>query len=486
MAIKDETMTTAFDDDGNEYISEMEATITGTEADGTEFVAEVTTTADADDPTDVESEMTITETAPDGTETVTEVVVNEDGAFIVEEDSMFENAVEAIFGVEIEDEMTQILDADGNPVGEYAESLEADADFEDYSEVYVAGSDNAPVSVEFNLGDEEFGQTAETFDSPDTLASSEPFAPTMETIEPTFTETYQNTTFDPYSENVEIDDTDFSAAAETFDVENENYEVNAAHEEANQQALEQEAHAQSATEAQQAADDFVAAGDYAAASQAREVAENEAWEAGDDSMLGAYDAQDFANAADKQELAAEYEQQQAEHAQAGDYEAAREDAANAAYATSDADWHAGGDDHTGQADKEFDNMSNAVWHEERADDQLENAAWHAEQGNADAAETALDNAAWEQATADEFGDRGEHGATGADFDPSSVVETGGSYESTFDDNMADIDTGFDSGMDAGFDSGLDAGFDDMSVDTGFDSGVDTSIDSGFDSGMDDV
>lgn len=475
MEIKDQNIETATDAEGHEYIAEIDATMTDVSADGTVSVAEMTTTANPDDPTDVEGHMTVTETETDGTETVTEYVSNEDGVFKVEEDSAFENAVEAIFGVEIEDDLTQVMDADGNPVGELAENTdvyvaETDPSADDNTDIYVTDPDSAPVSVEFNLGDEEFSQTDLNFDSSDTLVSDESFEPTIETVD---------LAYDP---NEEL------SVAGVDDSTNETGLT----EEENQETLDQQAHSEAATDAQQAADDFIDKGDYAAAAEARETAENEAWEAGDDSMLGASDAQDLSNAADKQDDAAYYEQQEAEHAQAGDYEAAKEDAGNAAYAMSDADYNAGGDDHTGQAKLEESNMDNAIWHEGLADDQIENAEWHAEMGNTDAADAALDSAASEQATADDFGDRGEHGAVGADYDVSSEVETGGSYESTYDDNVADIDTGFDANVDAGYDSGMDAidtGYDagaDMAVDTGFDSGMETSIDTGYDSGTDDV
>lgn len=106
MEIENQTMTTDTDAAGNEYIAELDSTHTQTLADGTQITAEITTTADPDDPTQVESFMTYTETAPDGTETVTEVVMNEEGTFIVEEESALEEAVEAMFDVEIADELT--------------------------------------------------------------------------------------------------------------------------------------------------------------------------------------------------------------------------------------------------------------------------------------------------------------------------------------------------------------------------------------------
>ena len=106
MAIKDQTITTDTDSAGNEYIAEIDSTYTETSSDGTEVTAEITATADPDDPTQVESYMTVTETAPDGTETVTEVIMNEDGTFIVEDEPALEEVVEAVFDVEIGDDLT--------------------------------------------------------------------------------------------------------------------------------------------------------------------------------------------------------------------------------------------------------------------------------------------------------------------------------------------------------------------------------------------
>ncbi len=50
-------------------------------------------------------------------------------------------------------------------------------------------------------------------------------------------------------------------------------------------------------------------------------------------MLHGSDSTELETAAYQQEWAEYYEQQEAQHAQAGDYEAAREDAANAAWYT---------------------------------------------------------------------------------------------------------------------------------------------------------
>ncbi|MBX3291125.1 MAG: hypothetical protein KF855_17590 [Acidobacteria bacterium] len=228
---------------------------------------------------------------------------------------------------------------------------------------------------------------------------------------------------------------------------------------------EQQAHADAAREAQAQADEYVAQGDYAAAAEARGVAEEAAWQAGDQSMLGASDVQDMEQAAYKQEVAEEYRAQQAEHIAEGNYEAAREDALNAGYATADADYRAGGADHTGQADQDAYNLGNAVDSEKNAEYFADNAEWYAEQGNFDAAESSAAHADEYQAAADNYADQADPTSVGYDVDPFSEVETGGSYDAA---------TAYDAG---GYDMG--------GVDTGFDAGVDTTPVS-YDAGLDDT
>src|SRR6185436_18740649 len=151
-------------------------------------------------------------------------------------------------------------------------------------------------------------------------------------------------------------------------------------------------------------------------------------EAGSDSMLSAYDSSDLANAADKQEDAQFYEAQEAIHVQQGDYEAAREDASNAGYATSDADSGAGGADHSGQADAEKYEMDWAIHEEKQADYYADNAAAYAADGDLENAQRSADQSADHQASADHYGDLGEHGGDLGVYDPSSEVATGGGYE----------------------------------------------------------
>ena len=215
----------------------------------------------------------------------------------------------------------------------------------------------------------------------------------------------------------------------------------------------QQAHADAASEAQAKVDEYVAQGDYAAAVDAREIAENEAWAAGDSSMLGASDSTDLENAAYKQEIAEEYRVQQAEHIADGDYEAAKEDALNAGYTIGDADYLASGEDRTGQADQDAYNLGNAVHDEKNAEYFVDNAEWYAEQGNTDAAQSSLDNAAGYQESADIYA---------ATADPASTMY----------DTVTPAPVG-------------DAGYDMSAVDTGFDSSVDMSTPTTYDSGSDD-
>lgn len=197
---------------------------------------------------------------------------------------------------------------------------------------------------------------------------------------------------------------------------------------ADAEETEAQAHAQAAAEAQTRADAAIEAGDYAAAQQERELAETGSDAAGDASMLHGSDSIDLTTAAEKQEEAAHYEEQQAAHAAAGDYEAAREDATNAYYATDDADFRAGGSDHTGQAEQEITQMDNALWHQDIAEDNVENAEYYAAAGDTEMAEMHLQNADDEQATADHYGDLGEHGGSMAVHDPSSDVALDTSYD----------------------------------------------------------
>ena len=193
---------------------------------------------------------------------------------------------------------------------------------------------------------------------------------------------------------------------------------------------EASSHATAATDAQEAADNFVAHGDYTAAEQARETAENEAYQAGDNSLLHGSNSTELDNAATGQQNSEYYEHQEADHAQHGDYEAAKEDAGNAAQAIGNADWYAGGGDHTGQAQAEHDQMNNAVSEQSNADWYAYGAEEYAAQGNVDSAQAFADHAADHQAEADYHGALGDHDAVGAVHDDTSHVDSGGTYDAS--------------------------------------------------------
>jgi hypothetical protein len=402
MAIKDQTMTTDTDAAGNQYVSEMTATVTETLSDGTEVVAEITTTANPDDPTQVEGHMMVTETAPDGTQTVKEYVTNENGTFIVEEGSLLEQIIEEFLGIDLGDDLTPVM-----PGVEFAGETDST------TEVFYAEPDFQTEDGDFTVGDEMFDSAVFPANAAENAAADAPFDSEFENTGVANTAT-PSTDAEFYVAS-EADTSDYTAeTSETDSIDAE--------------AAAQEAHAQAAKDAQSEADEFVAQGDYAAAAQAREAAENEAWEAGDQSMLSAYNAGDLEFAAHRQEQAEEYNQQQAEHARAGDYEAAKEASSNAAFYTRDADSTAGGADHSGQAKAEEYQMDWAIHHEKIADSNADNAAYYAESGDFEKAEYYAAEAVESQGMADYHGDLGEHGGEMAVYDPSSDVSSGGAYE----------------------------------------------------------
>lgn len=222
-------------------------------------------------------------------------------------------------------------------------------------------------------------------------------------------------------------------------------------------------HHAAAAAAQSAADAAVQHGDYQTAAELREVAEQDAWDAGDVSHLHGADAVELAAAAEYQQEAAEVETTQAEFARNGDYQSAKEAADLAAEHIHEADFLAGGDNHAGQAELESSNMDWAVWHEQMADDMLEMASFHVEQGNLDAAEVSLNEANNHLDQADHYGDLGEHDGPFAQTDMASQSEPFelDSLDSTTTDDSTSSDTWSTStSMDDGgdMDSGLSDDF----------------------------
>lgn len=187
---------------------------------------------------------------------------------------------------------------------------------------------------------------------------------------------------------------------------------------------EAEAHAALATEAQERAEEAVAAGDYETAAQFRETAENEAWEAVDSSMLEGATSAELESAAAYQAKAEEYEKEEAQYAAAGDYESAREAAAQSANATDWADFKAGGDDHTASAEAAYNKDDWAVWEQQQANEAEQSADAYAAEGEFESAEVYAESAVEHQAEADAYGQDSY-----ADSSADSSVDTSTSYDS---------------------------------------------------------
>ena len=368
----------------------------------------------------------ITENPADGSTTVFEVITTDDNASVVDEiiEALTDDAA---FEVAPDEDVieSEIVTADSE-IGDFQLASDGIAE-----EVFNGG--------EFHLASDSIA--AEVFNNGEFHLASDAIAAEV------FGGSANGTTYEEMAQSAghDVAVPDTSTNALTVDAVTDTVnEVNSG-EQIDPAILEAAAHSEAAREAQEAADEFVAQGDYAAAAEAREVAENEAWQAGDNSMLGTSDSSDLEYAAYQQENAEYHQEQQAIHAQQGDYAAAREDASNAAYATQDADWYAGGADHSGQAQAEETQMDWAVWEEQNADYYAESAAQSAEAGDIDNAAYYAAEAVEHQEMADYYGDLGEHGGDMAVYDSTSDVETGGSYEavdysSSYDSSSIDTAT----------------------------------------------
>ena len=367
----------------------------------------------------IEENVTMTETTPDGTQTTVDITTTKaDDASLADGDdkTLVEEVVEALFDD----------DADDDDVDTDLDDVDA-ADTDEGDPVMFEGTPTdeeiSTDSVEFTVGEDGFPMTdARDADVPADFANTpESYTP----VDPGYSAAPADSTAD--STDSSTAQADAAAAAESS---------------------AQQANVDAAKDAQAAADQFVAHGDYAAAAEAREAAENAAYQAGDSSMLGASDSSNLENAAYKQEVAQDYREQQGEHIAGGDYEAAKEDAQNVAYQTGDADYQASGSDHTGQADSDVQNLDWAVWDEKNADYNAQNAEAYAAEGDFDNAQASADRAEGYQATADEYADRGDPSNAYQDHDPSSDVMTGGSYDAgSYDASIASVDTGIDTPVD---------------------------------------
>lgn len=336
-----------------------------------------------------EENVTITQTAPDGTETVIEITQTKPDDAPGDDQSIVEEVIEALFDTDDDDDDATVdSDTDADPDG-----------------VVEPGDKVDDPDTGLALDSEDTSEAAT--DDPITADASTPTAD-----DPTIAAA-------PDAGGV-ADTTDQADPASATD---EGTPAN-------------QAHLDAATDAQQQADEFAAQGDYAAAAEAREVAENEAYAGGDDSMLSGSTANELTNAADQQATANQYEQEEAADAQAGNWDAAKEDAGNAAYAQGGADYYGGGSDHTAQAKAEENQMDWAGWEQGNADSHMKDAEEYAAQGDFDHAEHSADLADADQGMADYHGALGEHGGDMAIQDDSSAVASGGSYEAPAEDNSS--------------------------------------------------
>ena len=164
-------------------------------------------------------------------------------------------------------------------------------------------------------------------------------------------------------------------------------------------------------------------------------------------MLSGSDANDLSTAADNQDTARYYQEQQQENIHEGNYEAAQEDAQNAAWATGNADYNAGGADHTGQSDQDAYNLGQAVGQERDADYYAGQAESWAAYGNDDAAASNAELAGTAEDNADHYAASADANSIDYQHDATSDVDAGGSYDAGYD--MSSVDTGV---ADAGYDA----------------------------------
>lgn len=192
-----------------------------------------------------------------------------------------------------------------------------------------------------------------------------------------------------------------------------------------------------ADQAQFEADQAVAQGDYETAAELRETAEVAAEVAGDTSTLHGPNSDQLETADQHQDNAFQAQVEQAQHIHEGDYEAARDDALEAAMEHQTADDLAGGPNHAEQAMDDYQNLNDAVWNEQAADSFAADAIYYEEQGSEAAADAAWDNATDYQASADQLAGQSDP-STGYETDLYPEVEP---YQP--DPGLDDFDTTYD-------------------------------------------
>jgi hypothetical protein len=210
-----------------------------------------------------------------------------------------------------------------------------------------------------------------------------------------------------------------------------------------------------ATEAQAQADEAIAAGDFETAAQLRGDAEDYAYAANDDSMLHGSDSSDLGLADHQHDLADMKEQEVAEYTAAGDYDSARDAAADAATYQQWADGNAGSTvDHSEQTENQQAELEWADWHQDIAVDNQNSADAYAASGDLETAAIYQDSANDEQVVADDYG-------------AASVYEaTQDTSDATYDASYSAVDTAYDSSYSA-VDTSYDSSY--TSTDTSYDS-----------------
>lgn len=216
-----------------------------------------------------------------------------------------------------------------------------------------------------------------------------------------------------------------------------------------------QANAAAASEAQAQADEAVAAGDFETAAQLRSDAEDYAYAANDDSMLHGSDSADLGLADYQNDMAEAKEQEVADYTAAGDYEAARDAAADATTYEQWADGNAGSStDHSETIDAQHAELEWADWHQDIADDNQNSADAYAASGDMETAAMYQDSANDEHSVADDYGAAsaydGAHDTSEASYDASySAVDTAydssySSADTSYDSSYSSVDTSYDS------------------------------------------
>jgi hypothetical protein len=386
------------------------------------------------------NEVIIISEEADGTTTIVDIVeVKDDSTATTDSNSTVLEVLEAI--LDADDDVTEtneefVENADGVLVP-VTEVEETDADVVSESAPASADfiSESESASADFISESESAG--AEAISSSDIVigaAGDVEYAPSADVDASNFADT--SSFVADYAGTTAV--TGDSTTSETAEVD-----------------ADAQANIAAATEAQAQADEAIAAGDFETAAQLRSDAEDYAYAANDDSMLHGSDSSDLGLADYQNDLAEMKEQEVAEYTAAGDYESARDAAADAATYEQWADGNAGSTtDHSETVEGQQAQLEWADWHQDIADDNQNSADAYAASGDLETAAIYQDSANDEQVVADDYGAASVYDAT---HDTS---------DATYDASYSAIDTAYDSSYSA-TDTSYDSSY--SSVDTSYDS-----------------